>query len=572
MGCLSTPYDEEEPIVGSDSRISSIEHNEGEDDPWRLAAIEEDSTPWETLTLKLKCNRVALLTGKIACLLCLLWMFVCSLDCLSSAFRLLGGKVAGEALASSVLLSNPVAGVMIGVLATVLVQSSSTATSILVSMVTSEVLTLPHAIPIVMGSNIGTTVTNTLVALGQVRAKGDFRRAFAAATLHDFFNWLCVIVLLPVEVTSGYLYHFTDAITKGLDLNRTNSTTSNTKLLKAITEPVTKEIIDLSSAKIKAIARGEKVNGSIIELGDHLFSNWPGSDSSAGVLLLTASLVSLTACLLLIVKILCSLLRGAVAKAIQRVVNSDFPGPWRHLTGYAAMIVGAALTVLIQSSSVLTSALTPLVGLGAVHLERMYPVILGANLGTTMTGMLAALASDPESMRAGIRLALSHFLFNFSGILLWYPWPPSRKVPLSAAKAMGNTVARYPWFALAYILLAFLLLPLLVFAVSLSGPAGLAAVAAPVVALGILLAMVNFLQRHAVHMLPVRLRTWEDSGLPKALRSLEPYDSFFNKLCGGICREKFRSKSSEKEKLVKRQPKSKETEFNTDDPFSIDDD
>ena len=127
----------------------------------------------------------------------------------------------------------------------------------------------------------------------------------------------------------------------------------------------------------------------------------------------------------------------------KRVVNAEFPGCWRHMTGYVAILVGATLTLLIQSSSVLTSALTPLVGLGAVHLERMYPVILGANLGTTMTGMLAALASDPASMRAGVRLALSHLLFNLSGILLWYPWPPSRQLPLSAARAMGNTVARW---------------------------------------------------------------------------------------------------------------------------------
>ena len=66
---------------------------------------------------------------------CLLYLFICSLDFLSSAFRLLGGKAAGEAFASNEILSNPVAGLMIGILATVLVQSSSTTTSIVVSMV-----------------------------------------------------------------------------------------------------------------------------------------------------------------------------------------------------------------------------------------------------------------------------------------------------------------------------------------------------------------------------------------------------------------------------------------------------
>ena len=82
--------------------------------------------------------RVALSFTKIVLLLGFLYLFICSLDFLSSAFRLLGGKAAGEAFASNDILSNPVAGLMIGILATVLVQSSSTTTSIVVSMVAAE--------------------------------------------------------------------------------------------------------------------------------------------------------------------------------------------------------------------------------------------------------------------------------------------------------------------------------------------------------------------------------------------------------------------------------------------------
>ena len=87
------------------------------------------------LDCKGKFLRVALTFTKIVLLLGLLYLFICSLDFLSSAFRLLGGKAAGEAFASNDILSNPVAGLMIGILATVLVQSSSTTTSIVVSMV-----------------------------------------------------------------------------------------------------------------------------------------------------------------------------------------------------------------------------------------------------------------------------------------------------------------------------------------------------------------------------------------------------------------------------------------------------
>lgn len=56
------------------------------------------------------------------------------------------------------------------------------------------------AIPIIMGANIGTSVTNTIVSFTQIGNKNEFRRAFAGATVHDMFNWLTVIVLFIVEI------------------------------------------------------------------------------------------------------------------------------------------------------------------------------------------------------------------------------------------------------------------------------------------------------------------------------------------------------------------------------------
>lgn len=67
----------------------------------------------------------------------------------------------------------------------------------------STVLDVSLAIPIVMGANIGTSVTNTIVSIGQITNKNDFRRAFAGATVHDVFNWLTVLILLPLEVITG---------------------------------------------------------------------------------------------------------------------------------------------------------------------------------------------------------------------------------------------------------------------------------------------------------------------------------------------------------------------------------
>jgi sodium-dependent phosphate cotransporter len=150
--------------------------------------------------------------GKCVALLCLLYFFVCSLDFLSSAFRLLGGKAAGSAFSDSALLQNPICGLMIGVLATVLVQSSSTSSSIIVTMVASGILEVRPAIPIIMGANIGTSVTNTIVSLAQSPNRDEFRRAFGGATVHDMFNWLSVFVLLPLEIATGEELEFSPLI------------------------------------------------------------------------------------------------------------------------------------------------------------------------------------------------------------------------------------------------------------------------------------------------------------------------------------------------------------------------
>ena len=108
--------------------------------------------------------------------------------------------------------TNPIAALMIGILATVLLQSSSTTTSIIVSLVGAGSIPTEQAIYMVMGANIGTSVTNTIVAMGQMGDGDQLERAFAGATVHDMFNFLSVAVLLPVEAATGYLYYLTKAM------------------------------------------------------------------------------------------------------------------------------------------------------------------------------------------------------------------------------------------------------------------------------------------------------------------------------------------------------------------------
>ncbi|XP_043321719.1 sodium-dependent phosphate transport protein 2A isoform X2 [Cervus canadensis] len=480
-------------------------------------ALEDERKPEPGLVQKLRRAGVTLL--KVPLMLCFLYLFVCSLDVLSSAFQLAGGKVAGDIFKDNAILSNPVAGLVVGILVTVLVQSSSTSTSIVVSMVSSGLLEVSSAIPIIMGSNIGTSVTNTIVALMQAGDRTDFRRAFAGATIHDCFNWLSVLVLLPLEAATGYLHHITRLVVASFNIRGGRDAPD---LLKIITEPFTKLIIQVPTPMPRAEANTSRmVRNATLEKCNHIFVDTGLPDLAVGLILLAGSLALLCTCLILLVKMLNSLLKGQVAKVIQKVINTDFPSPFTWATGYFAMVVGASMTFVVQSSSVFTSAITPLIGLGVISIERAYPLTLGSNIGTTTTAILAALASPREKLSSAFQIALCHFFFNISGILLWYPVPCTR-LPIRMAKALGKRTAKYRWFAVLYLLLCFLLLPSMVFGLSMAGWQAMVGVGAPFGALLAFVVLVSALQSRSPGCLPKWLQTWDF--LPPWMHSLKPLD------------------------------------------------
>ncbi|XP_041484650.1 sodium-dependent phosphate transport protein 2B-like [Lytechinus variegatus] len=239
-----------------DDNESDEEHNKGDRenisivDEHRVSdtADAEESTNKDKPTYKF----IAILRAflKWIFLLGFLYIFICCLDILSLGFSLLGGKGIGVVVANNDLLTNPLCGLMIGLLSTVLVQSSSTTTSVVVSMVSAHVVSVKHAIPIIMGTNIGSAVTNTLVSFSQVRDKDEFRRAFGGAAVHDIFNCLTVAVLLPVEMATSYLEVMTGAIIETFDFSDTNT---SVEFLKVITSPCTDVIVQVRSVNVDDI-------------------------------------------------------------------------------------------------------------------------------------------------------------------------------------------------------------------------------------------------------------------------------------------------------------------------------
>ena len=98
-----------------------------------------------------------------------------------------------------------------------------------------------------------------------------------------------------------------------------------------------------------------------------------------------------------------------------------------------------------------------MIGAGVLSLDAGFPITLGANLGTTVTGLIASLSAGP----AGLTIALVHLLFNMLGILLVYPLPATRRIPIRLAEALAERASRNRIWVVVYILGVFVLMPLL---------------------------------------------------------------------------------------------------------------
>ena len=136
---------------------------------------------------------------KVIAILTVLYLFLVSIGMIGVAFKGLGRNFAETLFQSE---ASPFIGLFIGILATGLIQSSSTTTSLVVGMVAAGTfgddtnIAVAAAVPYIMGANIGTSITNTIVALGHIVRVDEFKRAFSASVVHDFFNILAVYIIL----------------------------------------------------------------------------------------------------------------------------------------------------------------------------------------------------------------------------------------------------------------------------------------------------------------------------------------------------------------------------------------
>jgi sodium-dependent phosphate cotransporter len=358
-------------------------------------------------------SRTYLWLGAIA----LIYLLLVAVGAIGSGFRLIVGERAIDLFAFAI---NPFAGLIVGTLATALIQSSSTVTSIVVGLVAGG-LPVSVAVPIVMGANIGTTITNTLVSLGYVREKEEFQRAFAAATIHDFFNFISVVIFLPLEI----LTHFFERLARilaGLVVGEVAVDAEKLNLIGVITSPV---------------------EGSLEAIANYFPSPFNGT------ILIIFGIVAIFAAIFLLGKLLKELLVGKAKVMLEGAIGSG---------ALKGIFSGTLVTVFVQSSSTTTSLIVPLAGTGFLSLEQVYPFTLGANIGTCITATLAATAVTTHQLPA-LEIALVHLLYNAIGVIVIYGIPFLRNLPLIGARMLAKIACKQKIWAFVYIISAFFLLP-----------------------------------------------------------------------------------------------------------------
>ena len=359
-----------------------------------------------------------------------LYLFVSAINVMGGALKALGHSTAWltDLLAAG---GHPIVALMGGVFVTAIVQSSSFTTSLIIMLVGVGNMDVETAVYAVMGANIGTSITNNLVSIGTMRIKRQFRLGYTAALMHGNVNLLTVIVLLPLEWISGAM----SSTGHGL-LTRFSIAMANWMGLSPVANP---------TSPVKWLTR-PVVDGF----------NWFGdlvtpSDESKWILVAVLGLVLLFLSLVFMV----TNLKGALLRRVESLFSS-----FLFRTDFMSSVVGIVSTIFVQSSSVTTSLMVPLASAGAVTIRRAFPFMLGCNLGTTVTGVIAASANPAAD---AVSVAVCHVTFNVLAALVWYPL---RAVPIGLAAWYARLAARSKRYYFLFLGVVYFAVPLAVYIIT----------------------------------------------------------------------------------------------------------
>lgn len=366
-----------------------------------------------------KKNNYRQIISKVSLLCLIMFVFLVALELMGLTFKGLSSNI--EHYITQYIQGNPIIGLFIGLFVTAIIQSSSTSTSLIVVAITSLGFPIQDsvtmAVPMIMGANIGTSITSTIVSFGHVTKKSEFRKAIASATVHDFFNILVTCILLPTEILFGTISNSALYLVDAFSIQENMNSGKGFSVLDITIKPIAHFIESL------------------------LQKNF--------VLNLLVSLILLFFSLQYLSKLLKALIIGESQEKFEKVI---FGSPLKSL------FWGTVITAGVQSSSVTTSLMVPLVATNKVSLQRAFPFLLGANIGTTVTALIAAFSTG---LKIAIAISFCHVLFNVFGVIIFMITPILKDVPVKMARALGQATMHKRWVGFAYVTITFFVIPLL---------------------------------------------------------------------------------------------------------------
>ena len=354
-----------------------------------------------------------------------IWLLLNGVGMIGDGFKMAAGDQAKELFSFA---ENPFVGLAIGIVTTAIIQSSSTTTSIVVGMIAGG-LPLDIAIPMLFGANMGTSVTSTLVALGLAGNKKQFHNGFSMATVHDFFNLIAIGIFFTLEMLTGFLGKTATAIAPSLSGSGDNIVSKAFEALGDFIDLITEPLVELASMLVDPL--GDVWGGVVLAL--------------LGVALV---LVSIS----FIGKILNSLLVGKAQDILYAALGKN---------SFVGVLSGALITALVQSSSTTTALTVPLAASGKFSVRTLFPFVVGANIGTTVTGLIAAFSASGAEAEAAMAGALVHTLFNLFSAIVILALPFLRDVPPRCSDWLATLAEKNKLYIFIYIGGVFFAIPLL---------------------------------------------------------------------------------------------------------------
>ena len=343
-------------------------------------------------------------------------LFLFSIELLSTSFKSLSFDLAKNLINDN---TSVFVGLLIGILATAIMQSSSATTSIIIGIFGSSFLsgdiekTLFFIIPYIIGANIGTSITSLFVSFAHIKDKTEFRNAFSISTIHSLFNIILMIIIFPLQ----YYTNFLGKLSIYFSSFFYDKTFFNIGL---------KNPIDF-----------------IFQFPLNLLNNL------SPYFLIVLSLIFIFFSLKYISIFLRQLFSDNIKQIIDKVIFKS---------KYSALTFGFFITLIIQSSSASTALLVPFAAIGLVKLNRAYPFILGSNVGTTITALLAALIIGTN---LALAIAFSHMIFNILGIILLFVLPVARKFMYVLTEKILTLTQKYKYFPFIYVGGIYFIIPII---------------------------------------------------------------------------------------------------------------